>query len=86
MVIFYQCNDSSPHFSSFQRHSYGKGIQGASYVRFGIIDGTKKKVFLPGLEQQLSVSTVELFWFISDKLDIVRNYQNIEPCNTAVIL
>lgn len=53
MLAFY----SSPHFSSFQRHSYGKGIQGVAYVRFGIIDENEKKVFLPGLEQQLSVST-----------------------------
>ncbi|XP_051464284.1 complement C4-like isoform X1 [Apus apus] len=37
------------------RHSYGEGIQGAAYVRFGIIDENEKKVFLPGLEQQLSI-------------------------------
>ncbi|KAM9282785.1 complement C4-like [Cariama cristata] len=37
------------------KHSYGKGIQGAAYVRFGIIDENEKKVFLPGLEQQLSI-------------------------------
>uniref|UniRef100_A0A8B9DR51 C4a anaphylatoxin n=1 Tax=Anser cygnoides TaxID=8845 RepID=A0A8B9DR51_ANSCY len=37
------------------KHSYGKGIQGAAYVRFGIIDETENKVFLPGLEQQLSI-------------------------------
>ncbi|NWX24655.1 CO4 protein, partial [Aegotheles bennettii] len=37
------------------KHSYGKGIQGAAYVRFGIIDENEKKVFIPGLEQQLSI-------------------------------
>ncbi|NXJ96767.1 CO4 protein, partial [Corythaixoides concolor] len=37
------------------KHSYGKGIQGSAYVRFGIIDENEKKVFLPGLEQQLSI-------------------------------
>ncbi|NXK51540.1 CO4 protein, partial [Chauna torquata] len=37
------------------KHSYGKGIQGVAYVRFGIIDETENKVFLPGLEQQLSI-------------------------------
>ncbi|XP_009871121.1 PREDICTED: complement C4-B-like, partial [Apaloderma vittatum] len=36
-------------------HSYGKGIQGVAYVRFGVIDENEKKVFLPGLEQQLSI-------------------------------
>ncbi|NXY17429.1 CO4 protein, partial [Atrichornis clamosus] len=37
------------------KHSYGKEIQGAAYVRFGIIDETENKVFIPGLEQQLSI-------------------------------
>ncbi|KAM9390182.1 complement C4-A-like [Phaethornis superciliosus] len=37
------------------KHFYGKGIQGAAYVRFGIIDENEKKVFLPGLEQQISI-------------------------------
>ncbi|NWU49434.1 CO4 protein, partial [Dromas ardeola] len=37
------------------KHSYGKGIQGVVYVRFGIIDENEKKVFIPGLEQQLSI-------------------------------
>ncbi|OXB53679.1 hypothetical protein ASZ78_001398 [Callipepla squamata] len=37
------------------KHSYGKGIEGIAYVRFGIIDETENKVFLPGLEQQLSI-------------------------------
>ncbi|PKU40742.1 complement c4-like [Limosa lapponica baueri] len=37
------------------KHSYGKGVQGVVYVRFGIIDENEKKVFLPGLEQQLPI-------------------------------
>ncbi|NXS50029.1 CO4A protein, partial [Balaeniceps rex] len=37
------------------KHSYRKGIQGAAYVRFGLIDENDKKVFLPGLEQQISI-------------------------------
>ncbi|XP_040514234.1 complement C4 isoform X2 [Gallus gallus] len=37
------------------KHSYGKGIEGIAYVRFGIIDETENKVFIPGLEQQLSI-------------------------------
>ncbi|NWT41795.1 CO4 protein, partial [Chroicocephalus maculipennis] len=37
------------------KHSYGKGIQGVVYVRFGIIDENDKKVFIPGLEQQLPI-------------------------------
>ncbi|NXE25337.1 CO4 protein, partial [Ardeotis kori] len=37
------------------KYSYGKGIEGTAYVRFGIIDENEKKVFLSGLEQQLSI-------------------------------
>ncbi|NXP06284.1 CO4 protein, partial [Thinocorus orbignyianus] len=37
------------------KHSYGKGVQGVVYVRFGIIDENEKKVFIPGLEQQLPI-------------------------------
>ncbi|NXU13109.1 CO4 protein, partial [Pardalotus punctatus] len=37
------------------KHSYGKEIQGAAYVRFGIIDENENKIFIPGLEQQLSI-------------------------------
>ncbi|NWV59930.1 CO4 protein, partial [Malurus elegans] len=37
------------------KHSYGKEIQGAAYVRFGIIDENESKIFIPGLEQQLSI-------------------------------
>lgn len=66
MLNFCQCNDSSPHFFSLQRHSYGKGIEGIAYVRFGIIDETENKVFIPGLEQQLSVSTTSVQWNYSD--------------------
>lgn len=50
-------------FASFQRHSYGKEIQGAAYVRFGIIDENENKIFIPGLEQQLSVG---IQWNYSD--------------------
>ncbi|NXW36259.1 CO4B protein, partial [Phaetusa simplex] len=42
------------------KHSYGKGIQGVVYVRFGIIDENEKKVFIPGLEQQLPIQNGEV--------------------------
>ncbi|XP_065437353.1 complement C4 [Chrysemys picta bellii] len=42
-------------FDIYATHSYGKGIDGVAYVRFGIIEETDKKIFLPGLEQQPSI-------------------------------
>ncbi|NXW03954.1 CO4 protein, partial [Fregetta grallaria] len=52
---YYHIGNENFVFDIEAKHSYGKGIQGASYVRFGIIDENEKKVFLPGLEQQLSI-------------------------------
>ncbi|XP_052668935.1 complement C4-like [Harpia harpyja] len=52
---YYHIWDENFVFDIEAKHSYGKGIQGAAYVRFGIIDEKEKKVFLPGLEQQLSI-------------------------------
>uniref|UniRef100_A0A8B9MZH7 C4a anaphylatoxin n=1 Tax=Accipiter nisus TaxID=211598 RepID=A0A8B9MZH7_9AVES len=52
---YYHIWDENFVFDIEAKHSYGKGIQGAAYVRFGIIDENEKKVFLPGLEQQLSI-------------------------------
>lgn len=55
-------------------------------MRFGIMDENERKVFLPGLEQQLSVST-GVQWNYSDcgDLNTVRNDQNIDPYNTVVM-
>ncbi|XP_075775235.1 complement C4-A [Pelodiscus sinensis] len=39
-------------FGIYATHSYGKGVDGVAYVRFGIMEKTDKKSFLPGLEQQ----------------------------------
>ncbi|KFQ40673.1 Complement C4, partial [Mesitornis unicolor] len=52
---YYHIWNESFVFDIEAKHSYGKGIQGIAYVRFGIIDENEKKVFLPGLEQQLSI-------------------------------
>ncbi|XP_065703458.2 complement C4-A-like [Patagioenas fasciata] len=52
---YYHILDENFVFDIEAKHSYGKGIQGAAYVRFGIIDENEKKVFVPGLEQQLSI-------------------------------
>ncbi|NXL64549.1 CO4 protein, partial [Chordeiles acutipennis] len=52
---YYHIENENFVFDIEAKHSYGKGIQGAAYVRFGIINENEKKVFIPGLEQQLSI-------------------------------
>ncbi|NXY04628.1 CO4 protein, partial [Pteruthius melanotis] len=52
---YYHIWNESFVFDIEAKHSYGKEIQGAAYVRFGIIDETENKIFIPGLEQQLSI-------------------------------
>ncbi|XP_074838626.1 complement C4-A-like [Carettochelys insculpta] len=42
-------------FDIYATHSYGKGVDGVAYVRFGIVEENDKKRFLPGLEQQVSM-------------------------------
>ncbi|NXX29243.1 CO4A protein, partial [Nicator chloris] len=52
---YYHIWNDSFVFDIEAKHSYGKEIQGAAYVRFGIIDENENKIFIPGLEQQLSI-------------------------------
>ncbi|NWW71026.1 CO4 protein, partial [Climacteris rufus] len=52
---FYHIWNETFVFDIEAKHSYGKEIQGAAYVRFGIIDENENKIFIPGLEQQLSI-------------------------------
>uniref|UniRef100_A0A8C4XXP1 Complement C4 gamma chain n=1 Tax=Gopherus evgoodei TaxID=1825980 RepID=A0A8C4XXP1_9SAUR len=52
---FYHIWNKTFTFDIYATHSYGKGIDGIAYVRFGIIEETDKKIFLPGLEQQPSI-------------------------------
>ncbi|XP_030806590.1 complement C4-like [Camarhynchus parvulus] len=52
---YYHIWNESFVFDIEAKHSYGKEIQGAAYVRFGIIDENENKIFIPGLEQQLSI-------------------------------
>lgn len=38
------------------RYTYGKGVDGIAYVRFGLIDEKGNKIYLTGTEQQIEVS------------------------------
>ncbi|KAJ8256443.1 hypothetical protein COCON_G00185950 [Conger conger] len=42
-------------FSVSARYTYGKGVNGIAYARFGIIDEQGNKTFLPGLEKQTAI-------------------------------
>ncbi|XP_032907680.1 complement C4-B-like [Catharus ustulatus] len=52
---YYHIWNESFVFDIEAKHSYGKEIEGAAYVRFGIIGENENKIFIPGLEQQLSI-------------------------------
>lgn len=43
-------------FLVFFRYTYGKGVDGIAYVRFGLIDEKGNKIYLTGTEQQIEVS------------------------------
>lgn len=42
-------------FNISARYTYGKGVNGIAYVRFGLIDEMGNKIYLPGTEQQIAV-------------------------------
>lgn len=52
---YLQLKDESFQFSVSARYTYGKGVNGIAYTRFGIIDEQGNKTFLPGLEKQTAI-------------------------------
>ncbi|KAK9962381.1 hypothetical protein ABG768_007751 [Culter alburnus] len=42
-------------FNISARYTYGKGVDGIAYVRFGLIDEKGNKIYLTGTEQQIEV-------------------------------
>ncbi|KAM9469330.1 complement C4-B [Clarias gariepinus] len=42
-------------FSISARYTYGKGVNGEAYVRFGLIDGKGENTYLPGIDKQIAV-------------------------------
>ncbi|XP_041089246.1 LOW QUALITY PROTEIN: complement C4-B-like [Polyodon spathula] len=52
---YYVLKEASFPFNITAKYTYGKGINGVAYVRFGIIDEEGNRTFLPGIEQQISI-------------------------------
>ncbi|KAG9348450.1 hypothetical protein JZ751_002185 [Albula glossodonta] len=52
---YYVLKEESFHFKVSARYTYGKGVNGIAYVRFGIIDDQGNKTFLLGLEKQTAI-------------------------------
>lgn len=42
-------------FNISARYTYGKGVSGIAYIRFGLIDEKGNKIYLPGTEKQIAV-------------------------------
>uniref|UniRef100_A0A673IY24 Complement C4-like n=1 Tax=Sinocyclocheilus rhinocerous TaxID=307959 RepID=A0A673IY24_9TELE len=42
-------------FNISARYTYGKGVNGIAYIRFGLIDEKGNKIYLPGTEKQIAV-------------------------------
>ncbi|MGH0133609.1 UNVERIFIED_CONTAM: hypothetical protein FKN15_053461 [Acipenser sinensis] len=52
---YYILKEASFPFNITAKYTYGKGVNGVAYVRFGIIDEQGNTIFLPGIEQQISI-------------------------------
>ncbi|XP_073719211.1 complement C4 isoform X2 [Misgurnus anguillicaudatus] len=42
-------------FTISARYTYGKGVSGLAYIRFGLLDGKGNRTYLPGTEKQTEV-------------------------------
>nr|XP_014347018.1 PREDICTED: complement C4-like [Latimeria chalumnae] len=52
---FHINEDTVFHFQVTAMHTYGEGVNGIAYLRFGVVDFSGTKMLLKGLEQQVSV-------------------------------
>uniref|UniRef100_A0A673ZMY5 Complement component 4 n=1 Tax=Salmo trutta TaxID=8032 RepID=A0A673ZMY5_SALTR len=52
---YYLLTEESFQFSVSARYTYGKGVNGIAYVRFGLIDREGNRIHLPGLENKTSI-------------------------------
>ncbi|XP_062408093.1 complement C4-B-like isoform X2 [Sardina pilchardus] len=52
---YYTLGEESFQFSVSARYTYGKAVDGVAYIRYGIIDQQKNRIYLPGLEIQTPI-------------------------------
>ncbi|KAL0973115.1 hypothetical protein UPYG_G00199170 [Umbra pygmaea] len=52
---YYLLREEQFKFNVIARYTYGKGVNGIAYVRFGLIDGEGNRTHLPGLENKTSI-------------------------------
>uniref|UniRef100_UPI00398E8F28 complement C4-A-like n=1 Tax=Pristiophorus japonicus TaxID=55135 RepID=UPI00398E8F28 len=58
--MFYLLTKDEFRFKIVAKHTYGKGVDGNAYVRFGIIHGSGNKTYIQGLEQELKIVNGEV--------------------------
>ncbi|XP_062873283.1 complement C4 [Trichomycterus rosablanca] len=52
---YHTLNSASFAFSISARYTYGKGVNGVAYVRFGLVDSKGERTYLLGTEKQITV-------------------------------
>uniref|UniRef100_A0A8C7U7L7 Complement component 4 n=1 Tax=Oncorhynchus mykiss TaxID=8022 RepID=A0A8C7U7L7_ONCMY len=75
---YYLVTEESFQFSVSVRYTYGKGVNGIAYVRFGLIDREGKIIHLPGLENKTSVNGVASITLPTEDLRGKAEKQNIQ--------
>ncbi|KAK1786465.1 hypothetical protein P4O66_018151 [Electrophorus voltai] len=65
-------------FNISARYTYGKGVSGVAYVRFGLVDGIGERTLLPGTEKQAAVEDGDVSIFVlTSELESAAANQNI---------
>uniref|UniRef100_A0A4W5MXA3 Complement component 4 n=1 Tax=Hucho hucho TaxID=62062 RepID=A0A4W5MXA3_9TELE len=85
---YYLVTEESFQFSVSARYTYGKGVNGIAYVRFGLIDGEGNRTHLPGLEIKTSIQDgVAIITLPTEDLRgkaEKQSIQHMEGCNLYI--
>ncbi|XP_076832856.1 complement C4-A [Brachyhypopomus gauderio] len=52
---YHTLSDDIFQFNISARYTYGKGVDGTAHIRFGLVDNTGERTYLPGTEKQAAV-------------------------------